>query len=744
MQSLQPHWVSQASAEQRTCRADGAGHLLGSTRTEHGAGRVHDARAAARPQRFPSTAAAAAAASAFPSRSRRPPRRSTPPSSPVGCRRSTPSASPLGAALAELPVDVHCAKMLVLGELLDGRSDADARRRPVPSPLLKLGGHRAGAAPAAATARLSLLSPLGDTFTLLNVHDAWVAHRALPTAAAGAVRMESTRAGSSRCLLEEAIWAGARALAPRAAGGGSGGAAAARRPPALLTSKGPVPPRRQLSILPAAAAAAARTLQMLDGGSGGGGGDEDGGALLARVRRGRGGGAVRALQHQQEAAKRRRRTLVLGEVDGRRTGLVADDGDGDDDEEEGAAAAAAATDGGASARLDEISFALLQPTRSSRDRYSSVDHSLLQALAPGSTRRSRCPTSLTSGERWLSTCSTRRGRWTCSSTVVAAARRAARSPTPSATAEAEGAAAAAALGRSTVVLYATPSDAAVPELGRRVAGASPPPRRPSRRRLRRLPPPRRRQLAAGQRRRRRRRALALVAAALSASASKPSRLRGSPPPPAPPRRPPPPPSRRRRPRRSCVDGSRATRRPRSPSSTPPRRRRRRRRRARAAARRSSRAPRRFVAAPPPAHRLSRIKFADLAGHFAVGGGGSGGGGSGGEGEADYQPARGFVAQHPRREGVGDEFDAQARLASRRGCWGSVEAPDGAPPATKGGEASWPPRLSRAGADAGGAAAGGCYRERAGRTRPVQKRPRPTVSTDTLAKAVRRVRYALSG
>ena len=96
----------------------------------------------------------------------------------------------------------------------------------------------------------------------------------------------------------------------------------------------------------------------------------------------------------------------------------------------------------------------------------------------------------------------------------------------------------------------------------------------------------------------------------------------------------------------------------------------------------------FVAAPPPAHRLTRIKFADLAGHFAVGGGGSSGAG---EGEADYQQQLAdSVAQHVHDgRSVGDEFDAHKKgwLLAPWLCWGSVKAPDGAPPATKGGEAS---------------------------------------------------------
>ena len=99
----------------------------------------------------------------------------------------------------------------------------------------------------------------------------------------------------------------------------------------------------------------------------------------------------------------------------------------------------------------------------------------------------------------------------------------------------------------------------------------------------------------------------------------------------------------------------------------------------------------FVAAPPPAHRLSRIKFADLAGHFAVGGGGGAGGGSGRDGEADYQQQLAdSVAQHVHDgRSVGDEFDAHKRgwLLAPWLCWGSMKAPDGGAPATKGGEAS---------------------------------------------------------
>ena len=212
MQSPQAHWVSQAFGAARPCRADGTGHCYRPTPTPSTWHWPSSRRPSccARPSKawrsssLDDGGGGGGLRTSFP----QPPPAAQVDAALLSLRRLQAldpfeRLTPLGAALTELPVDVHCAKMLVLGELL-GMGDLMrtlAAALSVPSPLLKLGGHRDGAAPAAATARLSLLSRSAtpsrcSTCTMLG----WRTAPRAATVAAGAVRMESTRAGSSRCV----------------------------------------------------------------------------------------------------------------------------------------------------------------------------------------------------------------------------------------------------------------------------------------------------------------------------------------------------------------------------------------------------------------------------------------------------------------------------------------------------------------------------------------------------------------
>ena len=84
-----------------------------------------------------------------------------------------------GGTLSQLPLGLPLAKMLVLGTLLQ-TPDAMltmAAGLAAPSPLSRLQPARDGSPHPAILTRRRLLSPMGDAFTMLHVHDAWVEAR---------------------------------------------------------------------------------------------------------------------------------------------------------------------------------------------------------------------------------------------------------------------------------------------------------------------------------------------------------------------------------------------------------------------------------------------------------------------------------------------------------------------------------------------------------------------------------------